>query len=117
MNQARELTLKTLRLYHDEHFELLRPEDAPNSKSLGTYSVIGRDGEEEIREKHRRKVASNFTDSDLPDEFPGSLQELTHFLDTVADRHSDKVTAVSGSDSALTARIAAVLGVDVVEEV
>lgn len=107
---------KTLRLVHDEHFDLLSSEDAPEgSVSLGDFTVLTKNGEE-TREKHRFAVADNFTSIDLPDDYDSNdLQALTHLIQTLVERHSDKVTSVSGSDPALTAKVAALLGATVVD--
>ncbi len=107
---------KTLRLVHDEHFDLLSPEDAPEgSTSLGEFTVLTKNGEE-TREKHRFSAPGNDTNLDLPDDYdPNDLQALTHLVQTLVQRHSDRVTGVSGSDPVLTAKVAALLGAEVLE--
>ena len=108
---------KSLRLYHDEHFDLLKPEDAPQGlSSLGTYEVLNRGGEAEQRGKYLIDAPGNTTDVELPADYDSNdLPAVMHLVQTLSDRHSGAATSVSGSDPALTAKVAVLLGVPVHE--
>lgn len=105
----------TLTVEHDEHFDLLLPDDAPSDvTSEGAYTVLNRDGEQEQRGKYRFSEPSNLTSVELPDDYdPSDLTALTHLVQTLRDRHSDAPTGVSGSDPKITATVAALMGVPV----
>jgi len=109
---------KILRLQHDEHFDLLVPEDAPKgAKSVGTVEVLTRGGDVETRGKYLMKVPGNDTVIELADDYDaGDLQAVTDLVSTLVARHSDAVKGVSGSDPALTAKVAALLGAEVLQE-
>lgn len=104
---------KTLRLHHTEMFDLVRPEDLDGREALGEYTVLGRDGEET---RNKVLVEGAFTDVELPDDYAGTPMELVHLVQTLTDRHSASSTGVSGSDPKLTAKVAALLGADVVDD-
>ena len=105
----------TLHLLHDQHFDLLGFEDAPEGgESLGSYTVLGRDGEE-VRGKYRFDAPGGDTVVELPDDYDiNDLQSVTHLVQTLQDRHSDRVTGVECDDEAVGRKIAAFLGCDYV---
>lgn len=102
---ARTITL----IHEDGGFDLLAAEDLGEAESLGTRTVLTRDGEQE-----RHKVAlPHLTETvlQLPDSYPhdencpegcvdGHSQALVHLVQTLTDRHSsqDKITEVRGDD-------------------
>lgn len=109
---------KTLTLVHDEHFDLLNQADAPEgAESLGTYTVLNREGEEEQRGKYLFVAPDNTTEVELPDDYNANdLTAVMHLVQTLTDRHSAAATGVYGNDPQLTAKVAALLGVPVLEE-
>lgn len=105
-----------LHLYHDTTFDLVREEDLGEQRSLGVRTVASAaSGAEERRHKVAFDSPGGFTKVELSPDFDGSPRALANLVDALTDRHSDKITAVSGTDSALVTRMAALLDANVVE--
>lgn len=107
---------KILAIACDEHFDLLRAEDAPeHGQSLGSYRVLARDGQEEQRDKYRVSQAS-VAAWDISDEFDvNNMTGLLHLVETITERQTDAATGVYSDDPALAAKVAALLDVPVLD--
>lgn len=121
---------KILRVYHDRHYDLVAdeaPGETPEGKvtfrgkavkSTGIFPVLNREtGEPEPRHRVSLPAKDNDTYIELPDDFEPTPVALMHLVSTINERHaeSEHITGVSGSDPQLTARVAALLGTEVVE--
>lgn len=133
----------TLYLHHDAHFDLVVDEsgdqaalDALSSDtkrekaqqedqvltggtihdSLGTYGVES-GGVTQVRHKIGVKAPGNVTVVRVPEDYNATPIALTHLVETLTDRNADPdaITGVSGDNDRLVQRLAALLGVDVVE--
>lgn len=106
----------TLHLFHDTTFDLVREEDLDGRESLGERAVGSLStGEEEVRHKVRFDSPGGYTKVEVSPDFDGSPRALLHLVEALSDRHSDEVTAVSGTDEELARKLASLLGVQVVE--
>lgn len=135
--------MPTLHLHHDKHFDLVVDEsgdqaalealssDAKRAKaqqddkvltggeihdSLGTYAVESA-GVSQVRHKIGVALPGNTTTILVPEDYVASPIALTHLVETLTDRNADPdaITGVSGDNPRLVQRLAALLGVDVVE--
>lgn len=99
----------TILLHHDQHYDLLRPEDAKGLESTGQFEVETREGTE-LRERVQIAAPDGHTVLELPDDYDASPQALLHLVQMLTDRHATEVdiVAVSG-DSPIVARLAALL--------
>lgn len=108
---------KVMHLFHDAHFDLVSEDALGDRESLGVYRVeVTRSGETEERHKVVVDHPDNFTEVILPDGYEATAAALSHLVQTLSDRHSGDVKGVYCSDARLGARVAALLGVDVVTE-
>lgn len=99
--------MSNLRLYHDEHFEFVEDEN-------GDWFVMTSEG---LQPRRRDVVAAeaNYTDLVVPSDFTATPVEMANLVAMLTQRHASNVTAVSGDDAGLVAKLAALLDAEIVE--